>query len=634
MVNLVTTIGLQPKLLDAFIRHYKKQGFESKGFHIVVWGKSEKVNFEEIEKVLGWHDIKVYEDMRDEPMTSNILTQIYNNVTSTKPNDWWSVADIDEFQVYNQSGWHSARYRSDISLKSTIKFCEDNKYDFNLGKLVDRFGVDGKLSDFEYGDNLFEIFPNVGNLSHRIRGNDLTKVVLQKGHINLGGGQHVVLLENGREPTGDEWLNCSRDWSHLIPVHHFCWTSETSKVKLDMIESEMDVGNECQKVFDFIDGENRINLDNKEYFVEENQTSEIMDIRALNRLFINFEEINVIGTIEDMIEKYQKFDFVMSTLFLQDPYRVKQWVEYHLLLGVQHFYLYYHGRLEDLQKIFPRDYKMISDYVDKGIVTLIEWNCGITYINEQDKYLFSGEDYLKAWHYAQHAQIQHITSQVCNKTRWIGNIDLDEFIVLRDHISLIEYTEYLNKKDIKVASIPELLCKLDKDVTEQTSKVRRFPTESRKDIQYHSFVEQGDITKELEVFDFNLNDFLEYNTHTYEHEGSFTKYIWNCEKVNESIPLVHDIMWGYDSLSEKGDEYPNGKLGHEIIINHYNYGKTNLWLRKLKAYKAHKNLIENGMTEVDHEGENFNMENFDANDYGDLENNRIRAIIKYHLDME
>ena len=53
---------------------------------------------------------------------------IYNIITSTKPNDWWAVADVDEFQVYNQSGWYGHRVRSDLSLNSVIKFCDENKY--------------------------------------------------------------------------------------------------------------------------------------------------------------------------------------------------------------------------------------------------------------------------------------------------------------------------------------------------------------------------------------------------------------------------------------------------------------------------------------------------------------------------
>ena len=45
-------------------------------------GKSENVDFPE--KVVKSHGIKIYQDMRDEPMGSMILTDIYNNITSTK----------------------------------------------------------------------------------------------------------------------------------------------------------------------------------------------------------------------------------------------------------------------------------------------------------------------------------------------------------------------------------------------------------------------------------------------------------------------------------------------------------------------------------------------------------------------
>ena len=47
--------------------------------------------------------------------------------------------------------------------------------------------------------------------------------------------------------------------------------------------------------------------------------------------------------------------------------------------------------------------------------------------------------------------------------------------------------------------------------------------------------------------------------------------------------LPYDIYNGFDG-SEKLDEYPDGKLNHEIVINHYNYGGV-YWERKLDEYK-------------------------------------------------
>ncbi len=608
MVNLVTTVGLHPILLDAFIRHYKSQGIEDKAFHIVVWGKSENVDFPAIEKVVKNHGIKIYQDMRDEPMGSDILTDIYNNTTSTKPNDWWAVADLDEFHVYNQSGWYGHRVRSDSSLNNVIKFCDENKYEYHIGMLIDRIGVDGKLSKLDYGDNPFEVYPHVGYVAYSVRNNETNKVVLQKGHHTLGVGQHEI-LDGGLGQWRD---HCSTEPQHLIPVHHFCWTDKTHQVKSGMVSQKMDEIGECQKVIDFVEGDKDrkvIDLDKYRYFIQKNQTNPIMDVRALNTLFYH---LGVVGGPKSNENSFKKYDLVMSTLFLKDPYRAKQWIEYNLLLGVQHFFMYYHGRLKDLKVLFPKDYDVLMDYVDKNIVTLIEWNCGITYIKEEDKYLYKRKDYLKAWHYAQHAQIQHITSELCNSTRWILNIDLDEFIVLRDYISLIHYINDLEKRDIKVVSIPELLSTLNRPIDENTKTIREIPRSYVDGVQYHSIVQDTEITPELEVLDFELEELSKYNTICYEYDESFTKYLWNCKDVDGAIPVVHDIHSGFDDQSEKLDEYPDGKLHHEIVINHYNYGKVRLWERKLEEYK-----IRN----IEH---NYNTQEMD----------KIKEIVEYHKSMD
>ena len=305
----------------------------------------------------------------------------------------------------------------------------------------------------------------------------------------------------------------------------------------------------------------------------------------------------------------------MSTLFLKDPYRAKQWIEYHLLLGVQHFFMYYHGRLSDLKALFPKDYDVLMDYVEKNIVTLIEWNCGITYIKEEDKYLYKREEYFKGWHHAQHAQIQHMAAQMCNSTRWMVNIDLDEFLVVRDYISLIHYIDDLDKRGIKVVSLPEILSKLDREVNYEdydSERVRDLPRSYVEGVQYHSVVHDTEITPELEVLDFELEELSKYDTICYEYDESFTKYLWNCKDVDGAVPVVHDIHSGFDEQSEKLDEYPDGRLNHEIVINHYNYGKVGCWERKLDEYK---------ITNTNH-------------DYNFGEMGKIKEIVKYHKSMD
>ena len=82
--------------------------------------------------------------------------------------------------------------------------------------------------------------------------------------------------------------------------------------------------------------------------------------------------------------------------------------------------------------------------------------------------------------------------------------------------------------------------------------------------------------------------------------------------MDGAVPTVHDIYNGFDDESEKLDEYPDGKLNHEIVINHYNYGKVACWERKLDEYKIR----------------NTN------HDYNFEEMGKIKEIVEYHKSMD
>ena len=159
--NIVTTVGLDPILLHHFIKHYKSIGVDN--FYIVVWGDSKEVKYDEIVNVLKRYDLEVYEDLRDVNNGSpQFLTDIYNKITSTKPDDWWIVADLDEFAVFP---------------KPLDKFIyEDlvyNDIDFMHGIMLDRIGKNGEFSELKYDDDIWEEIPNVGFINRFIRDNDV-----------------------------------------------------------------------------------------------------------------------------------------------------------------------------------------------------------------------------------------------------------------------------------------------------------------------------------------------------------------------------------------------------------------------------------------------------------------------------
>jgi len=100
---------------------------------------------------------------------------------------------------------------------------------------------------------------------------------------------------------------------------------------------------------------------------------------------------------------------------------LKEWIDYHLSLGVQHIYIY-----DNLSKVPIA--KTVSSYIKKGKVTVIPWS----------------------YNYVQgrHVKCQnHCLQNHGKKWAWIGFIDTDEFIVLKNgstdlKIFLKEYEEF------------------------------------------------------------------------------------------------------------------------------------------------------------------------------------------------
>ena len=203
-VSLVTTVGLDPILLHHFIKHYKSIGVDN--FYVVVWGDSDRVKYDEIVEVLDTHGLEVYEDLRDTQSGVNyFLTDTYNRITSTKPNDWWIVADLDEFVIFP---------------KPLKQFIDEINTDFVHVLMLDRIGENGEISELKYDDNIWEIYPNVGFMSLFIRKNCLTWCGLIKGKINLTVGQHDLIHD---EPVNKKIV---------AQVHNFTWKkSDIEKTK-------------------------------------------------------------------------------------------------------------------------------------------------------------------------------------------------------------------------------------------------------------------------------------------------------------------------------------------------------------------------------------------------------------------
>ena len=221
-LNLVTVVGNNITMLPHMIDHYKDWVDEI--FVVVYRQDHNDTILDEIEK-LG---ITPYKVVVEPKYNWERVTELYNEVKQTKPNDWWIVSDDDEFHIYPKP------------IKEMIGECEENGWEFITGGFVDRIGKDGIFPIVTNETNIWEEFPNAGFFRHPMSGACPNKVCVMKGSVDVTSGQHYAIIGDT-----DTWRE--RGWNHpkrypiergFIQVHHFKWDStcverikEVSKIK-------------------------------------------------------------------------------------------------------------------------------------------------------------------------------------------------------------------------------------------------------------------------------------------------------------------------------------------------------------------------------------------------------------------
>lgn len=96
-----------------------------------------------------------------------------------------------------------------------------------------------------------------------------------------------------------------------------------------------------------------------------------------------------------------KYEVSLCLIFKNEAPYLKEWLEYHLLIGVDHFYLYNNFSEDNYIEI-------LQPYIDKDIVTLTDW----------------------PHKYAQLAAYEDCYEKCKDETHWLGYIDTDEFVNL------------------------------------------------------------------------------------------------------------------------------------------------------------------------------------------------------------
>jgi len=205
MPNLVTVVGENTHILPHMLKHY--EDIIDKAYVCVYQQGKDDGILQEIEE-LGIEPFMVF---TEDKYNWNRVTEIYNTVKQTKPNDWWIVADDDELQVYPDD------------VEYIIKDCEKHGYDFVTGGFLDRIGIDGIFPEVTRDTNIHKAFPMAGFFRYPMSKACPNKVTLMKGYQDVTPGQHYADFGNGKTSWGTGHPKRMPINEVFVQVHHFKW---------------------------------------------------------------------------------------------------------------------------------------------------------------------------------------------------------------------------------------------------------------------------------------------------------------------------------------------------------------------------------------------------------------------------
>jgi hypothetical protein len=126
------------------------------------------------------------------------------------------------------------------------------------------------------------------------------------------------------------------------------------------------------------------------------------------------------------IEEAKKYDLSICAIFKNEAAYLKEWIEYHRLVGIDHFYLYNIGSTDHFMEV-------LGPYIKKNVVTLIHWSDHMGCQEEDNAFKWALGTQVPAYENA----IKFRTKE----TKWLVFVDIDEFLVSPNANKLTEVLE-------------------------------------------------------------------------------------------------------------------------------------------------------------------------------------------------
>jgi hypothetical protein len=259
MVRLVTVIGHGVKLLPHFIKHYSRYVDE---INIVVYQSDlhPDLHDEVSQYIENQNNVKIVHTLTERIFDWEKVTSLYNFIKSKHKNDWWVVADIDEFHLY-----------PDDDLPKVIQTCEEYGFEMVRGGFIDRIGRGGEFAELVDEVSIWEQFPNAGFFRYPMSSANPNKICLMKGSVEITSGQHYAKIDGQTTWKWQGWNHPQINPIDFVQVHHFKWDrTSIERIKtVAELNEDYAYSNEYFIMFkELIKTKFRINLMEKDFMFE------------------------------------------------------------------------------------------------------------------------------------------------------------------------------------------------------------------------------------------------------------------------------------------------------------------------------------------------------------------------------
>jgi hypothetical protein len=215
MIRVLSVIGHGVNLIPHFIDHYSKYVDEIQ--FVVYQSPIHPTLINDVKEAIKDHKhVKIVKTIENTEFDWGKVTALYNLMKSKNPNDWWVIADIDEFHLYPND-----------DLKILITNCDKYGWDLVRGGFIDRIGPEGTFSILEPNTNIFNQFPNAGFFRYPMSKACPNKICVMKGYVELTDGQHYAKIDGYTTWKWQGWNHPLINPHSYVQVHHFKWDSSS-----------------------------------------------------------------------------------------------------------------------------------------------------------------------------------------------------------------------------------------------------------------------------------------------------------------------------------------------------------------------------------------------------------------------